>query len=285
MSLFPEYKLYKGGHYSFTLNLMEKTASIGGHTDGSPVVVLPQTVEVDGVTYAVRTTGPLSFSEEPGLEELVIPDGYRSLGLGSFADCPKLRKVSLGKDFGSGEVLPFYPRLGGILGNWSVDRTALKEVTVSEDNPHIRMSADGMFILSSDGKTVLATVLDPGKELTVPEGITAIEYEALSWLDRTETISLPDGLEIIGDGAFYADRRLKRLRIPASVRFLGELFMAGCDFIEELTVLCSPKALFGIDPPDEVPFDRCKLCVPADRLNEFRAHRGWSSFKTIMPIL
>lgn len=45
----------------------------------------------------------------------------------------------------------------------------LERVFIDRDNPYIRMSADGNFVLTTDGRTLLAVISDP-EEIRIPEG-------------------------------------------------------------------------------------------------------------------
>ena len=306
MNILTNYQFYEDGTLEYQLLLEEKIAYIGGHTDGSPIVALPKAVVVDGKSYAIKGTRPRGFYNELSLEELYIPDGYKSLGPGSFTHCPKLKRIHLGRDFGSEICTDPMWRTCGILGYWDVDRTSLEEVIISPDNPYIKTSEDGTFILSKNGKRIVGTVRDQ-PQLTIPEGVTVIGLDAISLLSRLERLTIPEGvtdidecgiggnknlselhlpnsLDTISLGAFTSNPSLKTLVIPESVCSINPCFIFGCSSLQELTVLCEANTLHGIRPLEEAPTETCKLFVPAEKLEDFRRHRHWSQFKLILPI-
>ena len=199
MSITPTLKLHKEGTYNYQLDTYWKIAYISGHTDGSAVVHLPSEVVVDNVKYTIVGTDMLAFHDEPSLEEIYVPDTYKSFDYGAFQNCPRLRKMHLGKMFGSNENWDqFFTR--NKMGQWDVDRTSLQEVTIDPDNPYIKMSGDGLFILTSDGKEIL-TVVRNMEQLTIPEGIEWVGVNALCGLDKLKTLHLPETLKGIAGGS------------------------------------------------------------------------------------
>lgn len=197
MSFFSSFKHYKEGSYEFQLDTRKKVAYISGHTDGSAIIHLPSEVIAEGVTYTIVGTNMLAFHDDLTLEELYVPDSYESFDYCTLENCPKLWKIHLGKSFGAYESPDLrFPRIK--LGSWDVDRTSLQEVTIDPENPYIKMSDDGLFILSKSGKELIATVRDV-EEITVPEGITWIGVDALHGLSKLKTIHLPSSLMGIGE--------------------------------------------------------------------------------------
>lgn len=197
MSFIPSFQHYKEGAYEFQLDTRKKIAYINGHTDGSAIVHLPSEVIAEGVRYTVVGTNMLAFHDDLALEELYVPDSYESFDYCTLENCPKLRKIHLGKAFGSYESPDIrFPRIK--LGSWDVDRTSLQEVTIDPDNPYIKMSDDGLFILSKNGKELIATVRDM-EEISVPEGITWIGIDAFHGLSKLKIIHLPSTLKGIGE--------------------------------------------------------------------------------------
>lgn len=192
MSFISTFKNYKEGSYEFMLDTRKRVACISGHTDGSAIVHLPSEVIADSVRYTIVGTNMLAFHDELALEEIYVPNSYESFDYCTLENCPKLRKIHLGKSFGAYESPDIrFPRIK--LGSWDVDRTSLQEVTIDPENPYIKMSDDGLFILSKDGKELIATVRDV-EEIEVPEGITWIGTDALHGLNNLKTLHLPSTL-------------------------------------------------------------------------------------------
>ena len=78
---------------------------------------------------------------------------------------------------------------------------------------------DGM-IFSVDGKTLVACPAAYGKSIEVPEGTTEIGDYAL-WYSTATSVTLPEGLERIGNSAFYGAFSLTKVEFPQSLRSIG----------------------------------------------------------------
>ena len=95
------------------------------------------------------------------------------------------------------------------------------------------MSTTGVQ-LSADGKTVIGYT-GPGGAVTIPNGVTAIRYSAFSRAQSITSISLPNGLLTIGDSAFEYTK-ITTLTIPDSVTFIGEGAFGSCRELKTVVV-------------------------------------------------
>ena len=78
---------------------------------------------------------------------------------------------------------------------------------------------DGM-IFSADGKTLVACPAAYGESIEVPEGTTEIGDYAL-WYSTATSVTLPEGLERIGNSAFAGTSNLKEIELPRSLKSIG----------------------------------------------------------------
>lgn len=95
---------------------------------------------------------------------------------------------------------------------------SLEEIIVDEENPYYTATDDALY---NKDMTVLLRVLPSAKEYTFPETVREIGEMAFQGLDITYKIHIPEGIEVIGERAFYK-ANLQRLDIPSTVKKIGD---------------------------------------------------------------
>lgn len=89
-----------------------------------------------------------------------------------------------------------------------------------------------------------------------------------------EEVILPEGLEVIKTGAFYASK-IKKITLPSTLRKVEKSAFESCAELEEVTLLCDSGVL------DTKAFDRCKkVCIKGAELDsgEYRRILGHKIF-------
>lgn len=228
-----ERRRYEKDGFVYLLDDDELTAWIReGSTHGQKIYRMPETVDVEGVDYLITDTEIGAFCNEPDLEELYFHDKFRYVDEDSFRGCYSLRFVSFGKG-----LKWFHP--------WTFKdcRQSIK-IVIDKDNPDMKVSDDGLMILSSDEKTLIA-VIDPYvKELHVPEGICTIGPIAISCLECLEELTLPSSLEKIGGNGVMGCHCLKSLVVPDNVT---EIDFQGIGFNDNLETITIPRHLQSLE--------------------------------------
>ena len=292
-----ERRTFSKDGFDYLLDDDDHTAWIThGRTGRKRVYTLPDTVDVNGVIYTITSAELYAFSGSNKLEEIIVPDSYEYLDDGVFMGRESIKRIYLGKGL---EMLHYS----------AIHPSPSLEVTIDKDNPNLKMSDDGSWILSKDGKYLIASIKDK-EELTVPEGVVTIGSGGFFCLKHLRKmflpnslrvirvfgvfgnrslvhLELPEGLEIIQSQGIV-DNGMESLTLPSSLKQLDLAMLEGDIYVKELTVLCDPSVL----PPDKVGFmvdanipkDDCILRVPAKRIEDFKAHPAWSMFKTIIPL-
>ena len=100
--------------------------------------------------------------------------------------------------------------------------TELNNISVASDNSEY-CSVDG--VLFNKDKTVLYTypLGKPDKTYAVPDTVTELYESAFDGCTNLTGITLPNGLEIIGDYALLGCSALTDINIPDSVTKIGDL--------------------------------------------------------------
>lgn len=88
--------------------------------------------------------------------------------------------------------------------------TALREIVLAEGNANFRMI--GNLLYTSDGKTLVKCPA------------------------AAESIHIPEGTEVIADGALFGCAALRAVEVPASARVIGRMAFCGCASLEALAL-------------------------------------------------
>ena len=94
-------------------------------------------------------------------------------------------------------------------------------------------TVDGAFF-SADGKTLLA-LLEPKTEYVVPEGVEAIGDCAFWYCKTLRSVTFPAGLQTIGDSVFWYCEALESATFPAGLQSIGDSAFYSCEALESAT--------------------------------------------------
>ncbi len=194
----------------------------------------------DGAFYNHYSLNSVTFSEDLNsignnafygcdVEELVFPERLRKIGNYAFEDCEKLTEV-------------YIPDSVESIGHGAFTTcSSLKKITVSPDNGYY--TADDKGVLYSKDKTLLLQC--PGAFIgdyeVAPETLEIGPYSFGRC--ELESLTLPEGLKIIGYGAFYFAIIHDTLVLPVSVSSLED--RAFYDFDAPGIVIMNPDCEIG----------------------------------------
>lgn len=168
----------------------------------------------------LKIIGDSAFSGCTSLERINVPSSVTEIGFGAFWFCAALKSISIPKsvtDIGS------FAFLGC---------TELTEIRVSPDNT-VYKDVDGALYTKSGNKLLRYPTAKKEKSYTLEAGVEKIEDFAFEDA-LLEHIVLPDGLKIIGNGAFKSCAALKSISIPNKVREFYAGIINGCASLEEI---------------------------------------------------
>ena len=184
-------------------------------------VVIPNSVEYNGVTYSVTSIGETAFYGCSGLTSVSIPNSVTSIGWAAFWVCSGLSSINVA----SGNT--HYSSIDGVLYNYVQDTLiqcpgAKTSVTIPNGVTFIGWAA--FFGCSS-----LTSV-------TIPNSVTSIREGAFEGCSGLTSVTIPNSVTSIGDTAFKNCSSLTSVTIPNSVTSIGNSAFYGCSSLTSVSI-------------------------------------------------
>lgn len=192
----------------------------------------------------VTSIGDRAF-QTTSVKNIKLPEGLTSIGASTFYDCSALRSITLPASLTSIGENAFHNCYNlytiiykGDLAGWCAISgldTFMRNNVGNVTNPR-RVSVDGQ---------------DLTDEIVIPDGVTSIGNGAFAWCTSVWSITLPEGVQRIGDYAFD-NSGIVRINIPESVTTIGARAFNDC---EKLSTISLPNSVASIG---EWAFYGCK---------------------------
>lgn len=215
--------------------------------------------------------GDSAFAGCSSLQKIDLPDGITEIPDHAFEDCTALSKVTLPKAGLKRVGTRAFCRCGKLdslklpaglteIGAYALSSTNLKTASVPDSVVSLGEGAFAATPITSitlpKGLTAIPDRLCMGcsllKNLTIPAGVETIGEEAFEDCCSLSGVTFPKGLRSIGACAFLQDTEgvnwyyrqtggkktysaLKSLKLPASLREIGEMAFGGCDALTSVT--------------------------------------------------
>ena len=139
----------------------------------------------------------------------------------------------------------------------------------------------GQMLLSADGTQVIA-YWGENSEVTIPEGVQSIGNSAFCDCSSLTSLTLPSSLQSIGDCAFDYCSSLRSLTLPSSLQSIGKEAFYGCKSLSSLTLPSSLQSI-GNDA-----FEYCNslstLYIPAGTEAHFKRILHAKYHKYLKPV-
>ena len=176
----------------------------------------PWFCSIDGIVYTKDQKELVFYPPGKSDVDFVIPEGCSIIRRYAFAYCENLKRIVVSRTVNdiSYESILFCKGLEGI--------------TVDEDNQTFA-SFDGN-LYSKDGKKFLRLCASTDNmSLTIPEGVIEIADGAAYYCQNLTDINLPKSLTYIGELSFVDCNNLTNVTIPENVTFIGSGAFSRCD--------------------------------------------------------
>ena len=240
----------------YSMDFVEVTGNPGGGKYSGDVVV-PGTVEYDGITYTVKGVGNWAFEGCGDLRKVTISEGISKIGAYAFCYCGNLERVILPSTLERIESNPVF--------------TGCSKLEIITTAP--REGQENYYYLH-DGA------------LYIHEG--RIVREILSWIPekKTGTVVIKEGTTKIGE---YSIQRtnVDKIVIPESVKSIDVHTFVSCktplvlelnwktkEDVDEITTNMSDPSSFFFDGTDR---SAVKVTVPKGTKSYYESHWLWSN--------
>lgn len=162
-----------------------------------------QELEQISLPEGIRSIGQFSFARS-ALTQITLPQGTEEVGYGAFYHCDNLQSVSLPDTIQSVEPKAF-------------TYTAWVE--------QFLRGGTGDYLISGG---VLVAYRGTGEKAQIPEGVRVIAAEAFAGHGELRSVSLPDSLVVIGEGAFENCENLSSIIGGTGVTDIKDRAFGGC---------------------------------------------------------
>ena len=228
-------------------------------------IVIPSTVDHDGMNYTVTTIGDGAFFKCRHLNSVTLPSTITELHWEAFMESTARL------------IVPDLEMWCNI--NFHIDSS------YGQGDPDFRVWPHELD-------------MDPSIEnLVIPSSVTAVHDYSFYNTETIRSVVIPDQVTVIGQGAFAVCEKLKSVKIGANVTYIGyrafdtNFFSWYSDtygVIDEVTCMATvPPELYnsyGLSSFNKGTFKNGVLYVPAQSVEAYRADANWGQFENIRPI-
>jgi hypothetical protein len=264
----------------YVANIEDKSAKVirkDNKYEGS--IVIPSSINVDGVVYHVTSIGEYAFSQCSNLISVTMPEGITTIEKDAFAACNHLSPVvipstvtSIGSDAFNGcssfTSLTIPSSVKSIGYRAFRDCFRLTSITIPEGVTDIGHSA---FIYC----TGLSSV-------TIPSSVVHSGGETFRGCSNLTSITIAEGATIIGEGDFAECFALASITIPSSVTTIGQGAFHACHSLADVYCKAEKVPATGADVFDDI--ESLTLHIPASAIEDYKSTEPWSLFGTIVAL-
>ncbi len=278
-------EVFECGDYSYRL-LEDGTAEIVRWSGTDEELTIA--AELDG--YAVSRIGERSFSDCSTLVSVVVPHGIIEIEDAAFNWCDQLQSVTLPETL---KKMGYYSFVSCNLVSITIPDSVIEigeaifagnkglcEIIVSPDHPTLEV-VDGALVDKANKCLVCVPSGLNKQSFSFPDGIQRIGEEAFFGCERLVLLNIPDTVIEIGLNAFFHCTELATIVIPDKVLSLEAMTFQGCANLREVVV--SPEHP-TLSVKDGVLFDKngetLLFCPPGYMMKTYAIPDGVTSIAT-----
>ncbi|MGN1457515.1 MAG: leucine-rich repeat protein [Acutalibacteraceae bacterium] len=172
------------------------------------------------IPSSVKTIGKLAFYGCSGLKSVTIPENVESIGEEVFTDCQNLGRIDVNSNN------KYYTSVDGVLFN--KDKTKLVQCPGNKT---------GAYTIPNGVTELCRGAFSYCEKLTsisIPEGVTLIGQEAFRDTIGLTSITIPDSVEEIDNHAFWSCDNLKSVNLGKGIQRIGYYAFERCESLESI---------------------------------------------------
>ena len=170
------------------------------------------------IPEGVTEIGDRAFDGCTSLASVTIPEGVTEIGDRAFGDCESLASVT---------IPPSVTKIG---------KLAFQGCAIEELNHPCLTIKDG---LAAQNDKLLYLANAKATEITIPEGVTEIGWDAFYGCKSLASLAIPEGVTKIGGNAFGDCASLASVTIPPSVTKIDNYAFRSCTSLASVTIPAS----------------------------------------------
>ncbi|MBQ8015635.1 MAG: leucine-rich repeat protein, partial [Clostridia bacterium] len=182
----------------------------------------------NGVLFNKEKTELIKFPNDSAKASYSIPDTVTSFADNSFENCYKLRYITIPSgvtEVGSGVFFNCY----------------IESITVDSKNQNYSSDDAGALFTKDKTELILYPSMNSSIGYNVPDGVLTVNDFAFYNNQFIESISLPDSVTAVKDGAFMRCGNLEYVHFSKNISEIGEDILSGSTYICSDTEDCFAK--------------------------------------------
>lgn len=215
-----------------------KTVTITKYTGTESTVILPSTIN----SWPVTKIGEDAFQDNTTITSVTIPASVTEIGSNAFAGCTNLTSVTYGGDWRNLTIQSGNPAVEDAVNAplFDFDFTPDNTAVIVTNYKYKGTAADVTIPSRYEGKPVTtigraAFFNSAVTSVTIPDSVTAILDGAFEKCSELTNISIPNSVTSIGLSAFAHCTSLKSITLPSSLSTIGNFAFDGCPSLMTVT--------------------------------------------------
>lgn len=221
-----------------------KTVTITKYTGTESTVILPSKIS----SWPVTKIGEAAFQDNTTITSVTIPASVTEIGSNAFAGCTNLTSVNYEGDWSNLTIQSGNPAVQDAANAPLFDFEFTPDNTAVIVTRYKGPAADVTIPSCYQGKPV--TTIDHAAfhdsavtSVTIPDSVTSISDGAFGFCSQLTNISIPNSVTYISFSAFRACTSLKSITLPSSLSSISEALFFGCS---QLTTIHIPDSVSSI---------------------------------------
>lgn len=199
----------------FTIIAEGEVEVSAANTDIEGDIVIPEAVEIDGITHVVKRVAHSGFMNCEKITSLIMPSTMRDWLYNAFAFCKNLTAITIPMDL----------RIGGDFAGIFEGCESLTDIQIEEGNKHFKVVNGALLNFDETLMIDYAGGLT-AKDYLIPESVKVLEERVFASNTKLETVRINNQISYIPYFAFYGCTALKTVYLTENITCLRvESFM------------------------------------------------------------